>query len=143
MSVNPSNHICANDLGILLYDMGRLNEAEEVLRQSLGSAQSRLVWSNLASVHHQQASLATNTDQRNQHLRLAQMAAAEAQKFQNDPRARGLADDEWATSTDFQKNAAFPDTVVQGASTSVEERDQRGGAREKAVSFLQKVTGVN
>ena len=143
LNVNPSNALCANDLGILLFNMGRLNESEEALRHSLASAQSRVVWSNLASVHTQQASLATAPDQRNEQLRLAQMAETQAQKFQNNPRDNGLAGNEWATTSDFQNNAAIPDTAVQGASRNINENTQPGGAREKAVSFLQKVTGLN
>ena len=143
LSVNPANALCANDLGVLLFNMGRLNEAEEALRLSLEPVQSRLVWRNLASVHKQQASLATSGDQRNYQLRLAQMAEREAQKFQSDPRERGLANNQWATTSDFQHNAAFPDTVVQRASGNTSEDAQPQGVRVKAVSFLQKVTGRN
>ena len=143
LSVNGSNALCSNDLGVLLHNMGRLDEAEESLRHSLGSNQSRLVWTNLASVHNQQASTATTPDQRNQQIRLAQMAEREAQKFQDDPRQRGLADTEWATTNDFQNKAAIPDTVVQRASTGDMQTQQPSGARVKAVSFLQKVTGWN
>lgn len=143
LSVNPKNALCANDLGVLLFNMGRLNEAEEALKRSLGSAQSREVWKNLASVHSQRAANATTVDQRNSQLRLVQLAEHEAQKFLNDPRQRGLADTEWATTNDFQNKAAFPDTVVQRASSGDAETSQPGGARVKAVSFLQKVTGWN
>lgn len=143
LSVNRSNALCANDLGVLLFNMGRLSEAEETFKVSLGHTQSRLVWSNLASVHSQQASLATSPEQRNQRLRLTKMAEVEAQKLQNNPRDQGLADNEWATTTDFQNKAAIPDTVVQRASGSPNQTTQPRSSRVKAVSFLQKVTGWN
>jgi len=143
LSVNPANALCANDLGVLLFNMGRLNEAEETLRGSLRHSQSKIAWNNLAAVHKQQASLATSGDQRNQQLRLANMAQQEASKFQNDPRDRGLADKQWATTSDFQNNAAFPDTVVQPASGSTDENPEPNSGRVRAVSFLQKVTGWN
>ena len=144
MSVNRSNALCANDLGVLLFNMGRLNEAEEAFRLSLGSTQSRLVWNNLTSVHSQQASLATSANQRNHQLQLAQAAGQEAQKFENNPRDQGLSTNEWATTSDFQNNAAFPDTAAHRASGNTDgESSQPGGARVKAVSFLQKITGGN
>jgi predicted Zn-dependent protease len=143
LSVNPNNALCANDLGVLLFNMGRLREAEEALKRSVESAQSREVWQNLAAVHGQQAASATTVDQRNGRLRMVQLAEREAQKFQNDPRQRGLADTEWATTNDFQNNAAFPDTVAHRNSTGDAATSQPEGARVKAVSFLQKVTGWN
>ena len=144
MSVNRSNALCANDLGVLLFNMGRLNEAEEAFRLSLGSTQSRLVWNNLTSVHRQQASLATSANQRNHQLQLAQAAGQEAQKLQNNPRDQGLSTNEWATTSDFQNNAAFPDTAAHRASgSSDDESPLADGVRVRAVSFLQKITGGN
>lgn len=144
MSVNRSNALCANDLGVLLFNMGRLNEAEEAFRLSLGSTQSRLVWNNLTSVHRQQASLATSANQRNHQLQLAQAAGQEAQKLQNNPRDQGLSTNEWATTSDFQNNAAFPDTAAHRASGSSDgESPLADEVRVRAVSFLQKITGGN
>ena len=115
ININPSNTICANDLGVFLYKMGRLQEAEHALKTSLKSAQTRLTWNNLSSVHNQLAATASTNDERNRQLSLANSAAQQAERFTNAALNDQPSDDQWTTATEFQNNAAFPNVVIQNA----------------------------
>jgi len=140
ININPANAVCANDLGVLLFNMGRLQEAENALKASLGSSQSQLVWNNLALVHRQRAATAISAEQRNQQLWLADVATKEAQEYVIDPQNNRIADSQWATASEFQNNAAFPDTVVQHASDPLSENAPSQGTNKPA-SIMQKVKG--
>lgn len=113
INIDPSNTICANDLGVLLYKMGRLQEAEHAFKVSLSSAQTQLTWNNLALVHNQLAATASSEDEHNRQLSLSNSAAQQAERFANTATNGQSSDDQWATATEFQNNAAFPNVVVQ------------------------------
>ena len=117
INIDPSNTICANDLGVFLYKMGRLQEAEYALKASLESAQTRLTWNNLSSVHNQLAATASTNDERNRQLSLANSAAQQAERFSNAALNNQPSDDQWTTATEFQNNAAFPNVVIQNAAS--------------------------
>jgi len=116
INIDPANTICANDLGVLLYKMGRLQEAEHALKASLESAQTQLTWKNLSLVHSQLAATARNNDERNRQLSLANSAAQQAERFASVATSDQSSDGQWATATEFQNNAAFPNAVLQNAS---------------------------
>ena len=116
INIDPSNTTCANDLGVLLYKIGRLQEAEHALKTSLGSAQTPLTWNNLASVHNQLAATASTNEERNRQLSLASSAAQQAERFTDAALNDQPSDGQWATATEFQDNAAFPNVVLQNAS---------------------------
>ena len=138
ININPSNTVCANDLGVLLYDMGHLQESETALKASLGSTQSQVGWNNLASVHRQRAASATSAEQRNYQLWLADSAAQQAQKFASDPEIDRLSSSQWATASEFQNNAAFPNVVVQNAPSRTAENTP-SQAISKAAALKQKL----
>ena len=138
LSVNPANALCSNDLGVLLYNMGRLAEAEEALKVSLGSSQTGLSWHNLASVHSEMASAATGQERERQ-LWLAKLAAVEVQKFAGGPPRGGFAGNQWATVTEFRNNAAFPETAVEQASNS--PRNANVQQPPRSATLLEKAKG--
>lgn len=115
LNINPANTTCANDLGVLLYKMGRLQESEFALKASLNSAQSQLSWNNLALVHNQLAANASTNEERSRQLLLANSAAEQAKRFANAAPTDQPSDSQWATATEFQNNAAFPNVVLQNA----------------------------
>ena len=115
ININPSNTICANDLGVLLYEMGRLQEAEYALKASLNSTQTQVTWNNLALVHRQLAANASTNDERNRQLSLANSAGQQAERHANAASNDSSSDGQWATATEFQNNAAFPNVVLQKA----------------------------
>ena len=141
IKINPSNAVCANDLGVLLFNMGHLPEAEHALKTSLGSSQSQMSWSNLASVHNYRASTAEQGDQQQEQRWLANLATKEAQDFANNPQFIQSAGDNWATAVEFQNNAAFPDTGVQPASNSSSIENASGQGTNRRASLMQKVKG--
>jgi len=137
LNVNPSNGSCSNDLGVLLYNMGRLREAEEAFKVSLGSTQTRLGWHNLVSVHKQLASNASG-EERERQIWLANLAAREEQKFAGVAPPRGsFAGDQWATATEFRNNAAFPETAVEQVSNNA-VRNARPEQTPRAATILQR-----
>lgn len=118
IKVNPSNTVCANDLGVLLFNMGRLEESESALRAAIGSSQSQLSWNNLAMVHSQRAAHANSQEERDRQLSLARLAAQQSEKFavhpeNGQPNRDGLNSTQWATPNEFQNNAAFPNAAIQ------------------------------
>ena len=122
VKIDPTNSVCANDLGVLLFNMGRLEESEKALIAALGSTQSQLSWNNLALVHRQRAANAGSEEQRDRQLSLANLAAQQAEKFaiksgNGQPISDGLNPNQWATPQEFQTNAAFPNDVVQHANS--------------------------
>ena len=140
MSVDPTNSVCSNDLGVLLYDLGRLQEAEEAFKLSLGSSQSLSGWENLAMVHRQMASSASG-EERNRQIWLANLATKESNKFAYQRVNSSLAGDQWATSAEFENNAAFPNPVVQQNAGSQTANSQIRGVAPKAASLLNTVKG--
>jgi len=140
MSCDPANAVCANDLGVLLHGMGRLKEAEQSLKVSLGSSPTRLGWVNLAAVHSQLASTADVVEEREKQLRLARLAAMEAENFGSNAPSNGIAGEQWATMNEFHNNAAFPNVTMQ----PVPENRQQVSSQTKvsrAETLLQKVKG--
>ena len=131
-NIDPSNAVCANDLGVLLFETGSLPEAEEALKRSIGSSPTQRGWKNLAAVHSQRAAVATDPQQRNHQLWLAGEASKEAQAFLANPGNGQLVDGQWATASDFQNNAAFPESVLQKAPS-------QGSGR--SATLMQKVKG--
>lgn len=117
MAVNPGNAVCANDLGVLLFEMGGLRAAQEAFRTSLGKSQSQLGWTNLARVHEDLASSATTNEERERQQLLATLAVREAQNFSGSPDSTG-ASAQWATVGEFQNNAAIPEASWQPHSQS-------------------------
>ena len=132
INIDPSNTICANDLGVLLYEMGRLQEAEYALKTSLNSAQTQLTWKNLALVHNQLAATASTNDERNRQLSLGNSAAQQAERFANATTNNQSSDGQWATATDFQNNAAFPNAVLQNASNRPASSTPQSGVSNSA-----------
>ena len=140
MSVDPANAVCSNDLGVLLYEMGRLQEAEEAFKISLGSSQSQASWENLAVVHGQMAS-SVSGEERNRQAWLANLAAQESQKFANTTTNSSLAGDQWATAAAFENNAAFARPVAQQSADGRTVNSQVPAASARAASLLNKVKG--
>ena len=140
MSCNPANAACANDLGVLLHDMGRLNEAEQVLKVSLASSPTRSAWANLAAVHSQLAVNARDVQERDRQLYLAKLAAMRAQQSADGGTGNGVVGQQWATMNEFHNNAAFPNITTQRAPRS---RQQTSSQRDvpTAKTLLQKVKG--
>lgn len=138
VNVNPSNSVCANDLGVLLFDMGQLQEAENALKVSIGSSPSQMAWNNLAAVHGQRAASTPPGKERDHQLWLSSVAAKEAQEFVNNPQNIRFVDSEWATASEFQENAAFPDTVMENVSGGIGNNPAQGPG---AASLMQKVKG--
>ena len=143
IEIDPSNIVCANDLGVLLFNMGRLQESENALTSALRSTQSELTWNNLASVHRQRAANANSEEQRKRQLSLANLAAQRATKFamqsSNDqPSNGGLNRNQWATPNEFQNNAAFPNVVVQHANSGSPENTLKPNVG-KSATLLQKM----
>ena len=132
ININSSNTICANDLGVFLYKMGRLQEAEHALKTSLESAQTRLTWNNLSSVHNQLAATASTNDERNRQLSLANSAAQQAERFTNAALNDQPSDDQWTDATEFQNNAAFPNVVIQNAANRPASSTPQPGVRNSA-----------
>ena len=143
VQINPSNAVCANDLGVLLFNMGRLEESEKTLIAALKLTQSQLGWNNLAFVHRQRAANASSNEERTHQLALANLAAQQAEKFAVHSRnsqssSDGLNNSQWATPNEFQNNAAFPNTVIQHAETRSVENAPKPGA-SKPATFKQKM----
>ena len=139
ININPSNSVCANDLGVLLFKMGRLQEAETALKASLRSSPSQLGWSNLASVHSQLAAAENPGQRRNYQLSLANMAAGKAQAYSSNRGESRQSDNQWATASEFQNNAAFPDVVLQRASSGTAENAPVQSTNKP--SLMKKVKG--
>lgn len=137
VNVNPSNSVCANDLGVLLFDMGRLQDAENALKMSVGSSPSQMAWNNLAAVHGQRAASSPPGKERDHQLWLSSVATKEAQAFVGNSQNIRSANGEWATATEFRDNAAFPDTVMENVSGGIENIS----AQPAAASLMQKVKG--
>ena len=139
--INPSNAACTNDLGVLLFKMGRLEEAESALIAALKSTQSQLSWNNLALVHRQRAENSTSAEERNRQLSLANLASRQAEKLMagnQQPATDGLNHNDWATPNEFQNNAAFPNVVIQQpASRSTKDTPTPGDS--KSATLKQKL----
>ena len=112
--------------------MGRLQEAEYALKTSLNSAQTQLTWKNLALVHNQLAATASTNDERNRQLSLGNSAAQQAERFANATTNNQSSDGQWATATDFQNNAAFPNAVLQNASNRPASSTPQSGVSNSA-----------
>ena len=143
LDANPSNALCANDMGVLLFNMGRLDEAEITLKSSLQITPTHRGLKNLEALHRQRATNATSAAQRKHQNWLASVAAKEAEKIQSNPRDRGLAANQWATVSEFQNNAAIPDTALQKASATSGDNTSVGPNGNRSGSFIDKVKGWN
>ena len=140
MSCNPANAACANELGVLLHDMGRLQVAEQVLKASIASSPTRSAWGNLAAVHDQLAANAQVVEERDRQLHLSRLAAMRAQQAGSNI-ANGLnASNQWATLSEFHNNAAFPNVTTQPLSQT---RQQASNQKKSsaAETLLKKVRG--
>lgn len=64
VQTNPSNHLAANELGVLMARYGQLRIAKDLLVQSVMSKSHVAGWQNLAEVHHRlgEADLAKRAD---------------------------------------------------------------------------------
>ena len=131
-NINPSNSNCANDLGVLLYNMGRLQESEHALKAALGTKQSQMSWNNLALVHHQLATTASTDDERIRQSSLAHSAAQQAKLLSNQPANDSPSGDQWATLAEFQNNAAFPNIATQNTADRPTERTPPQGVSRSA-----------
>lgn len=140
MSCDPANAACANDLGVLLHDMGRLAEAEQVLKVSIASSPTRSAWANLASVHSQLAVNAKVVDERDRQLQLAKRAAMGAERFSYGVTGNGSVGGQWASLNEFHSNAAFPSVMTQRAPQTGQQTSNPRDA-STAKSLLQKVKG--
>ena len=143
LTINPANTVCANDLGVLLFNMGRLEEAEQAMIAALRSEQSELTWNNLVMVHRQSAANAGSTAERDRQLSLANLAAKQAQSIANhlgnsQPSNAGLNGGQWATPNEFQDNAAFPNVVVQHANNGSPEKTSKPNVG-KSATLKQKI----
>ncbi len=140
MSCNPANAVCANDLGVLLHDMGRLKEAEQVLKVAITSSPTRSAWANLSAVHSQLAMNAQVVEERDRQTHLAKLAAMRAEQSGNSVANNGGVGEQWATMNEFHNNAAFPNITTQRAPQS---RPQTSNQRDvsPAKALLKKVKG--
>ena len=142
ITIDPSNVVCANDLGVLLFEMGRLEEAEKAMIAAIGLKQSKLGWNNLTRVHRQRAANAKSGQERDRQLSLANLAAQQAAKFAsqsgNQPTDNRLDHDQWATPNEFQDNAAFPNVVVQHADRRGAENTSKPST-SKSAALKQKL----
>jgi len=137
IKVNPANTVCINDLGVLLFNMGRLEESESTLLAALGSSQSQLSWNNLALVHSQRAANANSQEERSRQLSLAKQAAQQAEKFashadNSQPNSNGLNSTQWSTPNEFQNNAAFPNVAIQHSGNRGPETTSKPGPSRSA-----------
>jgi tetratricopeptide (TPR) repeat protein len=140
INVDPSNSVCVNDLGVLLFKMGRLHEAETALKDSIRLSPSQLSWNNLASIYSHLAAAEDSQQQRNHLLSLANMAAGKAMALTSDPRSTPFGDNQWASASEFQNNAAFPDVVVQQQPSDVAETAPSQN-NKRSSSLMKKVKG--
>jgi len=136
-AINPANTVCINDLGVLLFNMGRLEESESTLLAALGSSQSQLSWNNLALVHSQRAANANSQEERSRQLSLAKQAAQQAEKFashadNSQPNSNGLNSTQWSTPNEFQNNAAFPNVAIQHSGNRGPETTSKPGPSRSA-----------
>ena len=141
--INPANTVCGNDLGVLLFEMGRLEESEHALIATLSSAQTELTWNNLALVHGQRAVNAQTNEERKRQVSLAELAVQQAEKISSvsgngRPNSTRLSSDQWATPSDFQDNAAFPNVVVQQQDGGRVENTRTTGVGRSA-TLMQKM----
>ena len=141
MSCNPGNADCANELGVLLHDMGRLKEAEQALKVAIASSPSRSAWANLAAVHSQLAINAQVVDERDRNLRLAKLAATRAEQSGFNVTSNGGAGERWATTSEFHNNAAFPNVTTQRVPQSRGQNPNQRNA-SAAKTLLKKVRGL-
>ena len=132
ININPSNTTCANDLGVLLYKIGQLQESEYALKASLKSAPTQLTWNNLALVHNQLAATAISEEERNRQRGLAASAAQQAQQFANAVPNDQHSDADWATTSEFQNNAAFPNVVLQNTTNRPAAQPTQPGVSKSA-----------
>ena len=140
MSCNPANAVCANDLGVLLNDMGRLKEAEQVLKVSLTSSPTRSAWANLSAVHSQLALNAKVVQERDRQMHLAKLAAMRAEESGYSVTANGGAGEQWASMREFHNNAAFPSVTTQVVPRSGQQTSNQRDA-STAKTLMQKVKG--
>jgi len=143
LDANPNNALCGNDLGVLLFDMGRLDEAEIMLKSSFQVAPSHGVLMNIAALHRQRAEGAMTAEQRQRQVWLASVAEKEAQKYQSNPRDRGLADSQWATASEFQENAAVAASPLQRNTGNAGIAKPHVPVRARSGSLIDKVKGWN
>lgn len=140
MSCDPANAVCSNDLGVLLYEMGRLQEAQQALKISIELSSSHIAWTNLAAVHQQLAATAETFEERERQARLSSLAITEAGKFGTGTVRTSTASEQWATTTEFQNNAAFPEATIQTVPESRQQNSNQGRI-SKVETLLQKVKG--
>ena len=137
INIDPSNAVCANDLGVLLFNMGQLEEAEKALIAAVSLKQSELGWNNLAFVHRQRAASARSGEERDRQLSLAKLAAQQAAKFaihsgNSQPVSDRSDSNQWATPNEFQDNAAFPNVVIQHADSGSPQNTSKSGVGRPA-----------
>lgn len=140
MSCSPANAVCSNDLGVLLHDIGRLKEAEHALKVSLGASPTQMAWANLAAVHSEMASTVGTVEARDVQLRLARLAAMQAEKFGARVVSEVIKDEQWATLNEFHNNAAFPNVTMQPVSGGGQQTSKQSEV-SAAKTLLQKVRG--
>ena len=95
---DAQNHRSANELGVLMAQSGRLEEAKELFKQSLRIRQSPLTWTNLAKTH-----------QRLGEVQFAQMAERES-RIAGTAQVASNASIQWVNNRDF--NAMQPSEVM-------------------------------
>ena len=143
INIDPSNAVCANDLGVLLFNMGRLEEAEKALIAAARLKQTELGWNNLALVHRQRAANAGHGGERDRQLSLANLAAQQAAKLagqssDNQSNNQRANNNQWASPNEFQDNAAFPNVVVQHADSRSPKNTSRPSP-SKSATLKQKM----
>ena len=131
-NINPANSDCANDLGVLLYDMGRLQESMHALQAARRTTPSEAIWKNLALVHNQLAAIASTHEERVRQASLANSAIQQAKILSNKPASDLPNDDQWATLAEFQDNAAFPNIATQNAANPAAGRTPEQGVSKSA-----------
>ncbi len=131
-NINPANSDCANDLGVLLYDMGRLQESMHALQAARRTTPSEAIWKNLALVHNQLAAIASTHEERVRQASLANSAIQQAKILSNKPVSDLPNDDQWATLAEFQENAAFPNIATQNAANPAAGRTPEQGVSKSA-----------
>ncbi len=96
ISVDPTNALAANELGVLLTKYGRLEAAKQAFLQSLRAAEQPNTWHNLAKIHER---LGENE------LAAQARARMESLKQQRDSLGNSTASIKWVDSTEFVAQA--------------------------------------
>ena len=110
LSTDNSNFNSANELGVLLADNGRWQQASQLFGQSLRIRQSATTWNNLAKAHQQMARLADNEDDHVTQVQLAQLAFGEANSLGGIPETMdAMVPADWTSPEDFSDMAAMPE----------------------------------